>query len=73
MGTDVILLGGGGGGNPAMHKHPVQGGEAKFQGMLFFKETGLSSGHFAVCVAHSFILGLDFLVPCKQSTFMAAF
>ena len=47
MGTDVILLGGGGG-NPAMHWPAVQRGEAKLQGMLHAKETGLSSGHFGL-------------------------
>ena len=43
MGTGDILLGG----NPAMDKHPVQGGVAILHvlGMLHAKETRINSGH----------------------------
>ena len=48
MGAGDLLLGG----NPAMDKHPIQGGVTILIGMLHAKETGISSGrlgHSLVC------------------------
>ena len=56
---------GGGGGNPAMHWHAVQRGEAKLQGMLHAKETGLSSGHFGLWLLCAFTF------TCCQRKFFA--
>ena len=54
MGTGDILLGG----NPAMHKHPIQGRVAILLGMLHAKETGMSAGGgaFGSCVPLNFLI-----------------
>ena len=50
MGTGDILLGG----NPAMDKHPVQGGVAILLGMLNAKETGMSAGGWGLWLMCAF-------------------
>ena len=50
MGTGNILLGG----NPAMDKHPVQGGVEILLGMLHAKETGMSAGGLGLWLMSAF-------------------
>ena len=61
MSTGDILLGG----NPAMNKHPVQGGVAILLGMLPANETEISSDRFGLWLMCAFTWYFTMLI-CKR-------